>query len=78
MDLYLGLLSHAFSHQVTQFGLAFTVAAWLHGGRVKREIRLMGGEIGGAFNNLAEALKNDLKNLNERVAVLEKHQPKEL
>lgn len=66
------LLGPLMSHQVTQFGLAFAIAAWLHSGRVKKEIKAQADQISAAFNNLAEALRNDLKSLNDRVSALEK------
>lgn len=66
------MIGPVFSHQMTQAGLAFTIAAWFHSGRVKSEIRSQSVLISEAFNNLAQALRQDMNNLNSRVTALEK------
>lgn len=65
------LIGPFFQHQVTQAGLAFTVAAWFHSGRVKSEIRAQSFIISEAFNNLAAALREDMNGLSNRVTALE-------
>lgn len=65
------LMGDALSNQVTQFGIAFCLAALIHASRVKKEIALQGEGIRIAFNNLAEVLKADLTTQSKRIAVVE-------
>lgn len=65
------LFGDAMSNQVFQFGFAFTLAAFLHAGRVKREIAEQGRSIRDAFNDLALALRQDLSSQSERIVRVE-------
>lgn len=78
-------MGEAVSSQVAQSGFFFTLAAWLHAGRVKKEISEQFSILTAALNNVAAALKQDLaihsgrldnvesgiKIINERVTALE-------
>jgi hypothetical protein len=64
-------LGEAISSQVAQFGIAFSLAALIHAGRVKKEIASQAAGIRIAFNNLADALKGDLKVQSERLGKVE-------
>jgi hypothetical protein len=72
-----GLISTANS-QIAQAGFFFAVAAWIHSGRVNKEISKNFSSITEAINNVANALRMDLKkhgerldNLSDRVQTLE-------
>ena len=78
------LFGETMSNQITQLGICFTIAAWLHSGRVKKEIRANFSALTTAINNVAESLKEDLKahsdkidNLTTRVQKLEDRKPME-
>lgn len=58
-------LGSALQSQVAQFGFAFSLAAWIHAGRVKKEI---GAQLGG----IKDALTSLLKVESERITKLEK------
>lgn len=66
-----GLLNQALSHQVTQFTVAFTIAAWLHSGRVKKEIKNQLGSISVSIDGVAQTLRQDLQAQNKRLASVE-------
>lgn len=57
--------------QVGQFTVAFGLAAWIHAGRVKKEIRLQGAQFVDAMNNLSAALRQDLANHSNRIEKVE-------
>jgi hypothetical protein len=72
-------LGETASNQIAQAGLFFTIAAWLHAGRVKKEIKDNFSSLTTAINGVAAAFKEDLKkhseileNLSTRVDMLEK------
>lgn len=65
------LLGEAFGHQVTQFGIAFAIAAWLHAGRVKKEIKEQMGNVVSAVDNVASVLRQDLNHQSERIGHIE-------
>jgi len=67
-DTILQYASEAFSHQVTQFVFAFSIAAWIHSGRMKKEFK----SLTLAVNDLGSALRADLGALNSRIGVVEK------
>lgn len=69
----LTLASSAASSQIAQAGFFFTIAAWIHSGRVKREIGKNFSSITDAINNVATALREDLQKHGER---LDKHEVK--
>jgi hypothetical protein len=65
------LFGDALASQVAQFGFAFSMAAWIHSGRMKREIATQVASITTALNNLASALRQDLKSQSERIEKVE-------
>lgn len=74
----LKLFSETAQNQIAQAGFFFTVAAWLHSGRVKKEIRENFAALTVAIDKVAEAFREDLKaqgarldNLTTRVTSLE-------
>ncbi len=60
-------LGEAASNQITQAGFFFTMAAWLHSGRVKKEIKSNFENLTEALNNVAASLRDDLKNHSGRL-----------
>lgn len=74
----LKLLSDTAQSQIAQAGFFFTVSAWLHAGRVKKEIRENFSLLTNAIDKVADAFREDLKlqsarldNLASRVQSLE-------
>ncbi len=65
------LLSTAMGSQVTQFGIAFAIAAFIHAGRMKKEIASQMSQVVGAVNNLAQALRQDLSSQSDRISKVE-------
>lgn len=66
------------SNQIAQAGFFFTAAAWIHSGRVKKEISRNFVLLTDAINNVATTLRQDLEkhgkrldNLTDRVENLE-------
>lgn len=77
-DAVVKLLSETAQSQLAQAGFFFTIAAWLHSGRVKKEIRENFSALTQAIDNVANAFREDLKlqgarldNLASRVSSLE-------
>ena len=77
-ELIKQIAGEALANQVLQFGLAFTIAAFIHSGRVKREIRYQMESLTKAITDLGLALRKDLDdhsdkidNLSTRVNALE-------
>lgn len=73
------IFSDTAQSQIAQAGFFFTLAAWLHSGRVKNEIKSNFSALTLAINEVAEAFKADLKRhgdrldkLDERMESLEK------
>lgn len=71
-------LSTAAQSEITQAGFFFALAAWLHAGRVKKEIKLNFASLTTAINQVADAFRADLRahglkldNLANRVQSLE-------
>lgn len=64
-------LNEAAASKVAQFGFLFTLAAWLHSGRVKKEIKTQFEIITDAINNVAMALRQDLAAQTKRLDSLE-------
>lgn len=65
------LLGAAFQSDVSRFGLAFAFAAWIHSGRVKKEIRSQMENVVSAVDNVAAVLKQDLKSQGDRLGQVE-------
>ncbi len=61
-------LNLALQQEISRTLIAFSVAAWIHSGRVKKEFK----SVTEAINNLGSALRLDLSALSERVGDLEK------
>lgn len=59
------------SRQVTQFGVAFTLAALVHARQVRKEIALQMTNISESIDNLGKALREDLKAQNIRLINIE-------
>ncbi len=53
------------------FGVAFAIAAWLHAGRVKQEIRIQMANVVDAVDNVAAVLRQDLTKQSERIGQIE-------
>lgn len=77
-DALVTLFSEAAHSEIAQAGFFFTVAAWLHSGRVKKEIRENFVSLTMAIDKVADAFREDLKvqgarldNLAARVTSLE-------
>jgi hypothetical protein len=65
------LFSEAVQNKIAQAGFFFTFAAWLHSGRVKKEIAIQFGAISKAINDVAAALREDLAKHAERISKVE-------
>lgn len=65
------LFGSAMSHQVTQFTFAFSFAAWLHAGRVKKEIKDQLGGISISIDGVTQALRLDLQVQSKRLESVE-------
>lgn len=83
-DQTMKVFSEAAQSQIAQAGFFFTVAAWLHAGRVKKEIRDNFSALTESINKVADAFREDLKvqvsrldNLATRVQSLEDTTKKE-
>lgn len=60
-----------FQSQFSQTLAMFGLAAWIHSGRVKKEIAAQTGNVVSAVNNLALALRQDLASQASRIDVVE-------
>lgn len=65
------MFGEAMASQVTQFGVAFSLAAWIHSSRVKKEIANQMSGLVSSLNNLGSALREDLKRQDERIENVE-------
>lgn len=66
-----GVMSQAAQSQIAQAGFFFTLAAWIHSGRVKKEIKLNFTTLTEAINNIAKTLREDLEKHGKRLDSLE-------
>ncbi len=64
------LFGDALSSQVASFTFAFTLAAFIHSGRVKKEIAAQMSGITDAIKELGAALRADLKEVRDDVDTL--------
>lgn len=71
MDLLTDFISPIIEHDVTKWTLAFSIAAWLHSGRVKKEIKTQFVGIVDSINNLGVALRNDMNSQSDRIINVE-------
>lgn len=70
-----GMLTGAMQTQVGQFTVAFGLAAWIHSGRMKKEIKAQGQHFVDAVNNLTMALTTRIDKVEDRVQSLEQKKP---
>ena len=71
LDTIRDFLGAALGHQVTQFTVAFTIAAWIHGNKMKGQFE----NIISSIDNLSKAMSNQnsrITNVESRVETLEK------
>lgn len=66
-----GHLSATMAHDVTKFGLVFSLAAWIHSSRVKKEIASQTQNIVASIDNVAVALRDDLMKQGNRIGQVE-------
>ena len=59
-------LSESAQSSLAQNGFFFLLAAWIHGGRVKKEIRLNFSGLTEAINNVANTLRAEIENHSEK------------
>lgn len=67
----LGLLSDATQKEIVKYGFLFTMAAWIHSSRVKKEIKLNFTSLTEAINNIAVTLREDLEKHGKRLDSIE-------
>ena len=72
-DYVVSFLSETAASKVAQYGFFFTLAAWIHAGRVKKEISNQFSPLTEAINNVASTLKDDLAMQAERLDTMEKN-----
>ena len=63
-------VSDALSKQVTQFSIAFAMAAWIHANKVKKEIAAQGEGFRKVLLDIVSALRQDLTAQQETLAKL--------
>lgn len=63
----LDFLNEALKHQVVSFTVAFSLAAWIHSGRVKKEIKNQFESLVTAITGLGEKLENRIENVEEDI-----------
>lgn len=71
LDQILSAIAPAIQSEATKFGIAFVFAAWIHSGRVKKEIKASFSGLSQAIIDLGTALREDLKNHSDRIAKIE-------
>lgn len=78
VDALISLFSSAAQSQIAQMGFFFTLAAWLHSGRVKKEIRANFDGFSLALDKVVGSIREDLKcqdevldNIKTRVGTIE-------
>lgn len=60
-------MSEGANNQIVQAGFFFTIASWIHSGRVKKEIKNSFNSLTEAINNVASSLREDLKKHSEKI-----------
>lgn len=63
----------AMQSQVVQFGIAFSIAAYIHAGRVQIEIREQLVGVADSIKDLGRALRQDLASQSDRIGNVEKN-----
>lgn len=61
IDSMTSLLSQGLQSDYAKMSFAFTMAAWVHSGRMKKEIKANFTELTAAINAVASAFKKDLE-----------------
>jgi hypothetical protein len=72
LDTIQTFLGAALTHQVTQFTFAFSIAAFIHSGRMKKEIASQVSGITASIDGVTKALKDEILNQNSRIGSIEK------
>ena|SRR5665213_734676 len=65
------LLGSVFSHQITQFTIAFSLAAFVHSNQMRKEIATQMSSVVASIKEIGEALKADLKAQSSRLENVE-------
>lgn len=71
LDHAQNILGAAFSHQATQFGLAFTLAALIHARQVRSEIAKQMSSVVESIDKVAKAIRDDLAKQSARIEMVE-------
>ncbi len=66
-----GKFSDVINSQIAQAGFFFTLAAWIHSSRVKKEIKACFEPMTAAVNGVRDALKLDLESQSRRISGIE-------
>lgn len=66
---FMEYLSATAQNQIAQIGVYFTIAAWVHAGRVKKEIAAQFEPLTRAINDVGTALRQDLSALGQDLNV---------
>lgn len=61
------LFGEAANNQIIQAGFFFTIAAFIHSGQVKREIKANFASLTDAINNVAASLREDLRSHSDKI-----------
>ncbi len=64
-------VSATLASQVTQFGIAFALAAHIHASKMKKEIANQMGQVVDAINNLGRDLRKDMADQAKRIETVE-------
>ncbi len=67
VEQFTSTLSQAAQSQIAQTGFFFTLAAWLHSGRMKKEIKANFEALTTAINQVAAAFREDLQRHGDRL-----------
>lgn len=71
-DVLQSFLSEAAQSEISKSGFFFIIAAWLHSGRMKKEIKLNFEHLTTAITSVADALRADMKIHRDRIDNLAK------
>ncbi len=67
------VFSETAQNQIAQAGFFFAMAAWIHSGRVKKEIKANFEILTNAINNVADSLREDLRSQSGQINNLSGH-----
>lgn len=65
------LFGAAISHQATQFGIAFSLAAFIHARQVRSEIATQMTSVVSSIDSVAKAIREDLAEQSARIELVE-------